>query len=238
MSFAPFLADLERELDVPYPERRELLDEIGAHLEQLCQAMMQTGADVEEATARAIQTLAADQDFVHDIGEVHRSAIARALARLPRKVSLGIEYTLISATGALLVAGVLWQEAPMIQFFFDGGFWMIPLNLAGIAILVIAIERGYSLFLKRDHSPQNLGKRLLALKFLAVACVLSGVVGTLLGYYSAFVVAERFIEAMGAFPIYEVSRIAMTTSIWGVTLALIAVTTRFVVQAKVARLQG
>lgn len=68
---------------------------------------------------------------------------------------------------------------------------MIPINLAGIAVVLLGLERMYSLFIKKDHSESNLRKRLLSMSFLAVVCALTGVVGTLVGLYEAFSMAEQ-----------------------------------------------
>lgn len=125
----------------------------------------------------------------------------------------------------------------MIEFIASGGFFMIPINLAGIAVLFLGIERIYSLFIKKDHSAGNVRRRLLSLSFLAVVCALTGWVGTLVGFYEAFSAAEQIAARFGgAFPIYEVSRIALTTSIWGMTLALVAVLFRYVIEAKASRI--
>ena len=112
---------------------------------------------------------------------------------------------------------------------------MIPINLAGIAIVVLTIERIWSLFVKKDHAEANLDKRLLSLGFLAVACALTGVLGTAMGFFQAFAVADRLPQP---FPIFEVGRIALTTTILGLTLSLVAVTVRFAVQAKVSRIRA
>ena len=126
----------------------------------------------------------------------------------------------------------------MIDFLASGGFFMIPINLAGLAILWLGIERIYSLFIKKDHSQENLEKRLLSMSFLATLCVLTGIIGTLVGLHHAFSMAEEITAKMGGiFPIYDVASIAMTTTIWGMTIALLALVLRFVVQAKVGRIR-
>lgn len=235
MTFAPFLRQLERELDIPYPERRRVLDELGDHLDELYEAALGAGDTAERARERAIETLGVDDDTVSSLARVHRTALANALARLPRSVSLGLEYGGILLVALSVIFVTLQQEAAMIQFILEGGFFMIPINLAGISIAVLVIERVYSLFIKKDHSDANLDRRLLSLGFLAVACTLTGVLGTAMGFFQAFAVADRLPQP---FPIFEVGRIALTTTILGLTFSLIAVTARFTVQAKVARIRA
>jgi hypothetical protein len=235
VTFAPFLRQLERELDIPYPERRQVLDELGGHLDELYDAYRSEGDSRERARERAMATLGVDDDTVSSLAAVHRTAVATALARLPRSVSLGLEYGAIALVAMSLIIVPLAQEAAMIQLILEGGIFMIPINLAGIAILVLAVERVYSLFIKKDHSDANLDRRLLSLGFLAIACALTGVLGTAMGFFQAFAAADRLPQP---FPIFEVGRIALTTTILGLTLSLIAVTARFAVQAKVSRIRA
>lgn len=125
----------------------------------------------------------------------------------------------------------------MLNFLLSGGFLMIPINLAGVAILLIGGRQVFSLFITKDHGRTNLDRGVLSLGFLALACAVTGVIGTLVGFYQAFSMADVIAAKFGGvFPIYEVARIAMTTTIWGTTLALVGLSLRFVIQAKSARI--
>ena len=126
----------------------------------------------------------------------------------------------------------------MLQIILDGGFFMIPLNLAGLAILMLFGERLYSLFVKKDHRHENLFRRLDSLRFLGVLTALTGVLGTLVGGYIAFSRSAEIIARHGAFPIYDVAAIALTTAIWGICLTVVAEIGHFVVQAKAKRIDG
>lgn len=112
---------------------------------------------------------------------------------------------------------------------------MIAIVMAGFAIVVLGIERGYSLFIKKDHSQANLRKRLLSLRFLGLATALTGVIGTLLGFYDAFGVSS---EMGAAFPIYQVAKIAMSTTIAGLTMSLLALLATFMVRAWAERIDS
>lgn len=235
--FRDYLRALENQLDIPYPQRRDVVAEIEAHLEDLRAEFVQRGISADEAHRRATAAMSADAEFVQAMAEVHRTAVALALSGLPRHVSLGIEYGAVVLVGFVLIFTTILKEAAMIEFIAGGGFFMIPINVAGIAVLLLGLERLYSLFIKKDHSEGNLRKRLLSMSFLAVVCALTGVVGTLLGLYEAFSMADQIAAKFGGeFPIFEVARIAMTTAIWGMTISLLAVVLRFVIEAKAARI--
>lgn len=73
--FRSVLARLERQLEVPYPERRELLDELRGHLEGLHETFLAEGLSTSDAERRAIDAMCFDVQFVDGMGEVHRSAV-------------------------------------------------------------------------------------------------------------------------------------------------------------------
>jgi len=231
--FESYLKALQDSLDIPYPERSEVLAEIGSHLEQLYDEGLNQGLSGEEARGRALAVMATDDEFVGSMEAVHQTAVARALARLPRSVSLGIEFGAIGLLGGALFTTVLVKEAQVLQVIQDGGPFMIAIVMAGFAIVVLGIERGYSLFIKKDHSAGNLKKRLLSLRFLGMATAITGVLGTLLGFYTAFGASK---EMGAAFPIYEVAKIAMSTTIAGLTMSLLALLAYFMVQAWAERI--
>ena len=76
MSFRTFLEQLERELEIPQPERRQVLAELEAHLEECRAELVGDGATEEEAQRRAIEMLAVDGEFHESISEVHSTRIA------------------------------------------------------------------------------------------------------------------------------------------------------------------
>lgn len=143
--FEPELRRLEKLLDVPYPARRDLLAELNNHLEDLFQEMVASGVDEVEARSRSLEAMALDQSFLRSINEVHRPAVVRSLSRLPRPVSLGVEYGVITLAAVALFGCVILQEAPMLKLVVDGGIFMVPINLAGFGILLLVFERLYSL---------------------------------------------------------------------------------------------
>lgn len=238
MRFDRYLQRLERRLDVPYPERRDLLSELRDHLEALHAEYLARGMAPGDAEAQAIRTLAMDEETIGSMDEVHAPRIRAALSHLPPPVSVLIEHVGIGFIAAAVLVTVMLKEEAMIRFFAEGGLFMIPLNLMGLTILVLAGERIFSLYIKKDHSVANLDRRLLSLRFLGHACALVGVIGTLLGYFQAFRAADRITEKHGGvFPIWEVSSIAITTTIWGLTLALIALIALYLIRSKISRIE-
>jgi hypothetical protein len=124
----------------------------------------------------------------------------------------------------------------MLDFFANGGIPMMIVNLLGIILIVVAIERYVSLHVRKDHTPQNLRKRIVLVKFLGLASVITGVNGTLIGIYHSFAKADEIIARLGEFPVYKVIPIALSTTIWGLTVALLALIIHSILEANSSRL--
>ncbi|MHC4663073.1 MAG: MotA/TolQ/ExbB proton channel family protein [Planctomycetota bacterium] len=125
----------------------------------------------------------------------------------------------------------------MIEFFINGGIPMIVVNLFALLIALVTVERLHSLYIRKDFSSRNLAKRLMTIKFAGLAAGIVGILGTLLGLYVAFSRADAIIEKTGASPIYKVAKIAISTSIWGLTVAFLALIVYFVLKWKVEKLK-
>lgn len=233
MKFKRYLKHVEKRLNVPYPKRRDLLAEISSHLEELHEEGLKKGLDDEEAKTSAIRAMALDESLLADIEMVHAPSVRRALAILPPPLSVVVEHFSVGLTAALGLLTVIIKEEAMLNFFTDMGLFMYPLNLMGFAILFLAGERIFSLYIKKDHREENLKRRLLSLQFLAFTSIIIGALGSLLGFFQAFSSAEDISARFGgSFPIWEVSRIAISTTIWGLTLALVAVIAWYVFRSK------
>lgn len=235
--FRRYLQGVERRLEVPYPAREELLRELGGHLDDLYREARAAGLDEGAAVERAIRTLALDEEIVGSLDAVHAPLVRRALAQLPTPLSLALEHAGIGLIAAIAMTVVILEERSMLEFMLDGGLFMIPLNAIGLAILILGGERIVSLYLKKDHSPSNLERRLTSFQFLGLAAALVGLIGTLVGYWQAFSQSTAIAAKHGGvFPIWEVSRIAFTTTIWGLTLALLALCAWYLARTKASRI--
>ncbi|MBN1946605.1 MAG: MotA/TolQ/ExbB proton channel family protein [Bradymonadales bacterium] len=235
MSFESYLKRLELRLEVPYPERRELIDEMDAHLSALYQELCDQGLSPEDAEAAALERMAADETFIESIDEVHRPWVVRALRSLPRPLAISIDQLGIGLLGLFMIVTVITKEAAMVGFFLDGGLFMIPITLAGIAMLFVAGERIFSLYLKRDHAEGNLHRRLVLLKFLGFSTALLGVLGTLVGFFQA---AGAAVGQNRELSVYAVTRIALSTAIWGLTLSFLALVAYCMFRAKAESIRG
>lgn len=192
MRFAALLARLERELDVPYPARRELLAEIAADLDAAFEEAVQGGLDPADAEAAAIEALHLDADPLARaaLEEVHRSAVGRALHRLaPRARAVA------GWAGAALPLAItlvyLCLEVPVLDLLRLGGFAVFPILALGILGTVAALRRAFLWGIVKDHRPESLALDDGTPLHLAFATLLVGLAGTATGVYVSIVGAEE-----------------------------------------------
>jgi hypothetical protein len=188
--FSALLMRLERELDVPYPERAMLLEEIAGDLEAAYRAA--TGRGLPPAAARAAATaeLGLDDDAAASLAEIHQPLLRRALARLPPPAQGGVEW-LAAVIPMLALVAYLYREVPMIQFLKDGGFGSILVLVIGAVGVLLLLHRALIWFVLKDHSPRGLGKNTATPLLLAGATLCAALLGTATDFY---VVIARWSE--------------------------------------------
>lgn len=233
MKSTDYLRGLERWLSVPYPARHELITEISGHIEELYERFRAAGMSDDQALERAIAVMAFDTEMLASLDEAHAPLARKALRRLPVPLSLAVEQFAMGSFALITLVVVIQKEKNMFSLFVGGGLFMIPLGLIAVLLLLLAGERLVSLFVKKDHSARNLQRGILSLQFLGISATLVGVLGTLVGYYEAFAAAPSIMaRAGGTFPIWEVSRFALSPMIVGITLGLLTSIIWFLLRAK------
>ena len=180
--FREALARFERELDLPYPERADLLDEIAADLEAAYAASRARGLAEPEARAEALREVAPDGPALRALSEVHRPAVRRALERLPRAARALAEPAALLVPFAVVMS-LLASEVPLVLFLREGGAaTVLVLALGGLALL-LDLERAFRWFVLRDHAPASLAGHTATPLYLAAAAALAGLGGTALNGY-------------------------------------------------------
>jgi hypothetical protein len=180
--FDDVLRRLEAELDVPYPQRRELLDEIAADLAAAFAAARDRGLGEAPARAAALAALGLDDAARAALADVHRAPVARLLAALPPRVRAVAEAT-ASAIPLFVLTLYLLLEVPMMDLIREGGWGMYPVLVFGGLAVIGAARRAFRWLIVRDHSVDSLavdgavGLQLVLLTFFA------GVLGTGTGCY-------------------------------------------------------
>jgi hypothetical protein len=180
--FEDVLEDLEARVELPYPERALVLDELAGELEAAYQAAREGGLEPAAARAAALAQLELDAAALASLEAVHLPVVRRALARLPAPLQGWVDA--VGAAAPLFGFVVFtFTEVPLLLFFREGGFavWLI-LALGGLAIL-LELHRALSWLVLRDHSAASLSRDTPTPLYLAAATLCIGVQGAALGYY-------------------------------------------------------
>jgi hypothetical protein len=175
----PFESELRRvaaALDLPQPQRIQILEEIAEDLNELRIELIRRGAGEAEAERRAIEILAPSDLAVRALVGVHEplyDALARRFSssemrRFERGGLLAATLVAIGIVARALVAeGIVGNPSPL----------LLPILFLFIGVVVLAGRKGVQLFLEGDHDPEGLRegmKPILVGSGLAVALAAAG----------------------------------------------------------------
>jgi biopolymer transport protein ExbB/TolQ len=132
---------------------------------------------------------------------------------------------------------VIKETTMLYDLYLYCGIYGFALAILGVVIIAITLERTYSLFLKKDHSRDNLERRLGTLRFLALASPLVGLIGSLLQLAHSLEesapmppdVLQKMIPIMIGVGVHPLA--------FGLILALAALTSHFIFAAKTGRIR-
>lgn len=195
--FGEALARVEERLDLPYPDRAELLDELAADLEAAYLAFRERGLGEAEARDAALREVSLDPADLAALADVHRPAARRALDRLPARART------LAAPAALAFPflALLWllsAKVPLVLFLREGGAAVAWVLALGALALFLELRRFFVWFVLRDHGPAALAEDTPAPLYLAAGAALAGLGGTALGYHAVLARWEAGLLAPGA----------------------------------------
>jgi hypothetical protein len=179
------LARLEERLDLPYPQRADLLEEIEADLEAAYRAHRERGLGHDEARAAVLHEVDLTDETAGALAAVHVPAARRALLHLPPPARDGVEWA--CATLPLLVLfAILSSEVPMAHYLREGGGLSYAVLAIGGLGLLLQLHRAFLWFVLRDHSIASLRRNTSTPLYLAAGTFLLGVLATAVSYYVVF----------------------------------------------------
>jgi hypothetical protein len=180
--FAEELAALEATIAVPYPDRAEMIEELGADLLAAYHEERALGHSEESARGRALRRLGLDADERRALERVHAPAPLRLLDHLPRPVRSWLQAAASAAPLAALVV-FLMVEVPVNEVLRNGGPIVTMVLAFGSLGLLLEMQRFFIWFVLRDHSREALNRNNATPLYLAAATVLLGLLGTAIRYY-------------------------------------------------------
>ena len=222
--FDDVLAEVERKLDIPYPMRARVLQELDADLWLYFAALLDEGVPEDEAMRATLRALALDSDAMASLQAIHNPAISRILMRLPQPAREPAEW-ICSAIPLLSTVYFIFKEVPMMDFLHEGGGAMWLILLIGGAGLFLQMRRILSWFVLRDHSQRSLGRNTATPLYLAAATLVLSLGATALNFY---VVLYRWTEGK---LVAEQARVGFTESLSTVIVGAALATLIILIQA-------
>jgi hypothetical protein len=180
--FAEELSHIEDGLQLPYPDRAEVIEELAADLLAAYRDARALGQDDQTARSRALARLALDDEQRRALEAVHAPVPLRLLDRLPPAVRSWLQAAVSAAPLAALV-WFLMVEVPVNDVLRHGGPIVTMLLAFGSLGLLLEMQRFFIWFVLRDHSPDALRRNNPTPLYLAAATVLLGLLGTAVRYY-------------------------------------------------------
>lgn len=174
--FADLLEQTSARLELPQPTKSRILLELAADLEDLYQFYRTEGLAESEAIARAQEMLDFSDATLAQLAEIHTTPFRRFLDRLSlqaqsrweRGALIALFLIILVLSGPQLFATRLFTHANALAW---------PLVASSVGALFIALQRIYTLYIKRDHQVHHLRVGLMPLIGLAAFDLLLGVAG-------------------------------------------------------------
>lgn len=176
MAFAPLLERVDRELNLPQPQKSRLLEELAADAAGLHAHLRTRGVPEPEAMREVERWLAAAPETVRQLESIHSPLYLRWASRLSEPGRRRMERAALAvvvlctllATIPLALGGALGR-AP-----FASGWLVVLLGVGSCAVMA---ERWFALWVRKDHG----GDRRRGLGFLVGAALLAPTVSALGG---------------------------------------------------------
>ncbi|MBN1996702.1 hypothetical protein JW935_04055 [candidate division KSB1 bacterium] len=181
--FAHILSNLNKQLDIPQPEKARIILEIGADLEDLYAIYREQGKSEREAQILAEEKFNLDEESIRELVSIHQSAFRKLMNRFSLHTRTRVERMLLCMI-LLSIAAFAGHSVVTTPFFHSASIFIYPLFGLGLGILATALQRIYVLFVKRDHNIRTLRNGLTTLLFLGSASVFFGVWGYFLEIYT------------------------------------------------------
>ncbi|MGH7480898.1 MAG: permease prefix domain 1-containing protein [Longimicrobiales bacterium] len=178
MRFRTLLEAVAAGLALPRRERRRILEELDADLEDLYAAYRAAGVPPVEAARRAADRLGPSPETVDDLVSLHAPLTARLAARLTSSAG-GVEWSAFVAAALLTLAVAGIGLAPLDVLSGGDGFRYATLA-AGSGALSLALAKAWSVVVRRDDRPAAILRHVDGLLALGAASPLIAALGALL----------------------------------------------------------
>ena len=181
-----FISEIEQlrpKLPLPYPQRKKLLKELLSDMDSFYEDQLAKGAKPALAREDTLKRFSLKEEDFQDLEKVYRSRSEKMLNALPPSLRQLVLDSL-KLSGVLGFIYVLFKEAPVREFFNQGGPIVYLIIGVGLTGLSIQLKHFFRWFLKKDHSDKSLEQNSSAPLATAFITFLLGVLSTAMGYYT------------------------------------------------------
>lgn len=176
---------LEMNLDIPYPERTNLIQEIESDLLAALSKFRDAGLPDEKAAKRALAEFLISGDSISAIEDVHKTKIKRILDSRPATVTSRF-YDFVGMIPTIILVSILYKEVPAMAFLEEGGLIIYGILALGLFGVLIQLRSMFRWWIVRDHSRASLAQHSRLPLFIGFSVFLLGVLGTAIAYYAVF----------------------------------------------------
>ncbi len=182
--FADVLRGIDCRLDLPQPHKSRIMLEIASDMEYAFEEYLESGMDIEEARARAIERFDISGEALVELVDLHESGFRRLLGTLSMQARSWWERSLLVVI-ILFVAMFSGRQVFTSGLLRDAGAFIWGVASFSSAAVVMAAWHAYRLYLKKEHDRRRLRKGLPFLLLSGCGCILTGLLGSSVGIYYA-----------------------------------------------------
>lgn len=174
--YVPILEKVNRELDLPQPQKSRILLEIAADLDDACQYYRNKGFDEKEALKLAEEKIILSESALSDLSELHKPAYRRFLDKISEQTRSRWEKFLLLTTISMITYFIilLISQTP---FFREASSLIYPSLFIFTVILGFSSVKFYQLYIKKDHQIRKLRSGMSLILFLGVFNLFLGLFG-------------------------------------------------------------
>lgn len=191
--FAGRLREIGEKLDLPQPDKSHILLEIASDLDDLYRFYREEGLGEEAAARRAQEKFDLSDEALHELVEIHESAVRRFLGRISEQARSRWERILL-AMAVIVIAAYSGRRILSVELYAQASRFVWPILMFALAALVITIWQIYKLFIKKDHYIRSLGVGLPWLLATGAASLLTGLLGMMYEFHRSALMAVAEVD--------------------------------------------
>ena len=233
--FAEHLRTINDRLNLPQPLKTRIILEVSSDMQDLYEHHISREIPEKEAIAMAIKTFQLSDDALNQLTAVHESFLRRFFDHFSSQFHSRWERTVLFFLLAF-IAFYTGKEFLSTQFYARTSTFAWPVMAMGFLAALLALEKFFTLYIRRDHSRGHLRSRLPLLFFLGVSSLFTGCFGVAV---DAFLAIHQMISDMENSPVIFMKLCLSTSTLMIISLMMTIFTALlwYILMGKVSRIE-